>query len=160
MDHTPPTDSPSTSVSSSKHDEKSPDALRTIGEVSEELDIPQHVLRFWENKFAQLSPEKRRGRRYYTQKDIALLKKIKHLLKQQGYTIKGVQKYFKEFTVKQSDSHTEKQTELFPDTTLPSQDTSKTAINHDIERLKEAVKLKKILENLMDASKKLKKHLT
>ena len=72
---------------------KSPDALRTIGEVSEALDVPQHVLRFWETKFAQIRPLKRGGgRRYYRPEDVALLRHIQQLLRTEGYTVKGVQK--------------------------------------------------------------------
>ena len=72
---------------------KSSRAFRTIGEVASELDVPQHVLRFWETKFSQISPVKRRGaRRYYRPKDIDLLLKIRKLLYDDGYTIKGVQK--------------------------------------------------------------------
>ena len=72
---------------------KSSRAFRTIGEVASELDVPQHVLRFWEVKFSQISPVKRRGgRRYYRPKDIDLLLKIRKLLYEDGYTIKGVQK--------------------------------------------------------------------
>ena len=74
---------------------KSSRAFRTIGEVASELDVPQHVLRFWETKFSQISPVKRRGaRRYYRPKDIDLLLKIRKLLYDDGYTIKGVQKLF------------------------------------------------------------------
>ncbi|MEM6683540.1 MAG: MerR family transcriptional regulator [Pseudomonadota bacterium] len=73
--------------------EKSADAFRTISEVSEILDVPQHVLRFWEGKFAQIKPMKRGGnRRYYRPEDLALLQTITHLLYTDGYTIKGVQK--------------------------------------------------------------------
>ena len=72
---------------------KSSRAFRTIGEAASELDVPQHVLRFWEVKFSQITPVKRRGgRRYYRPKDIDLLLKIRKLLYQDGYTIKGVQK--------------------------------------------------------------------
>ena len=73
--------------------EKAPDAFRTISEVSESLDVPQHVLRFWEAKFAQVKPLKRAGgRRYYRPDDIDLLKGIRALLYNEGFTIKGVQK--------------------------------------------------------------------
>ena len=72
--------------------EKSSSALRTIGEVSEFLDIPQHVLRFWEKRFSQIKPVKRRGRRYYCPEDIALLGRIKSLLYTEGLTIKGAKK--------------------------------------------------------------------
>ena len=77
--------------------DKSPDAFRTISEVAEDLDIPQHVLRFWETRFAQIKPLKRGGgRRYYRPDDIDLLKGIRHLLYGEGYTIKGVQRILKE----------------------------------------------------------------
>lgn len=76
---------------------KSSHAFRTISEVSEEIDVPQHVLRFWESKFAQIRPLKRGGgRRYYRPEDIELLKRIKNFLYKQGYTIKGVQRLLKE----------------------------------------------------------------
>ena len=76
---------------------KSPDAFRTISEVAADLDVPQHVLRFWESKFAQVRPLKRGGgRRYYRPEDIALLRRISDLLYTQGYTIKGVQRLLRE----------------------------------------------------------------
>jgi DNA-binding transcriptional MerR regulator len=76
---------------------KSPTAFRTISEVADDLQIPQHVLRFWETKFAALKPLKRGGgRRYYRPEDIALLKRISDLLYTQGYTIKGVQRLLRE----------------------------------------------------------------
>ncbi|QLF71382.1 MerR family transcriptional regulator [Peteryoungia desertarenae] len=76
--------------------DKSPDAFRTISEVADDLDLPQHVLRFWETRFPQIKPLKRGGgRRYYRPDDIELLKGIRHLLYDQGYTIKGVQKLLK-----------------------------------------------------------------
>ncbi len=76
--------------------DKSPDAFRTISEVAEDLDLPQHVLRFWETRFAQIKPLKRGGgRRYYRPDDVDLLKGIRHLLYDEGYTIKGVQRIFK-----------------------------------------------------------------
>ena len=72
---------------------KSQQAFRTISEVADELDLPQHVLRFWETKFHQVSPMKRGGgRRYYRPEDVELLRRIKMLLHFDGYTIKGVQK--------------------------------------------------------------------
>lgn len=74
---------------------KSSDAFRTIGEAAEILGVAQHVLRFWEGKFRQLKPVKRRGRRYYRPEDLVLLKKIKKLLYEEGFTIKGVQKFLK-----------------------------------------------------------------
>jgi len=77
--------------------DKSADAFRTISEVAGELDLPQHVLRFWETRFPQIKPLKRAGgRRYYRPRDIEVLRAIKHLLYGQGYTIKGVQRVLKE----------------------------------------------------------------
>lgn len=77
--------------------EKSPDAFRTISEAAEELDLPQHVLRFWETRFSTIRPLKRGGgRRYYRPEDVQLLKGIRHLLYDQGFTIKGVQRILKE----------------------------------------------------------------
>lgn len=76
--------------------DKSPDAFRTISEVADDLDLPQHVLRFWETRFLQIKPMKRGGgRRYYRPEDVDLLKGIRHLLYDHGYTIKGVQKLLK-----------------------------------------------------------------
>jgi DNA-binding transcriptional MerR regulator len=77
--------------------EKSPEAFRTIREVAETMDLPQHVLRFWETRFPQIRPLKRAGgRRYYRPDDVERLRIIKRLLYDEGYTIKGVQKLFKE----------------------------------------------------------------
>lgn len=77
--------------------DKAPDAYRTISEVAEDLDLPQHVLRFWETRFTQIKPLKRGGgRRYYRPDDVELLKGIRHLLYKEGYTIKGVQRILKE----------------------------------------------------------------
>jgi DNA-binding transcriptional MerR regulator len=77
--------------------DKSPDAFRTISEAAEELDLPQHVLRFWETRFATIKPLKRGGgRRYYRPEDVMLLRGIRHLLYDRGFTIKGVQRILKE----------------------------------------------------------------
>jgi DNA-binding transcriptional MerR regulator len=76
---------------------KSAEAFRTISEVANELEIPQHVLRFWESKFTQVKPLKRGGgRRYYRPEDVVLLRNIRTLLYKEGYTIKGVQKLLRE----------------------------------------------------------------
>jgi DNA-binding transcriptional MerR regulator len=81
--------------------DKAPDAFRTISEVADELDIPQHVLRFWETRFAQIKPMKRSGgRRYYRPDDVDLLKGIRRLLYGEGYTIRGVQRILKEHGIK------------------------------------------------------------
>ncbi len=76
---------------------KSADAFRTISEVAGDLEVPQHVLRFWETRFAQIKPLKRAGgRRYYRPEDIELLRRIRELLYKHGYTIKGVQRLLKD----------------------------------------------------------------
>ena len=76
---------------------KSASAFRTISEVASELDVPQHVLRFWETKFSQVKPLKRAGgRRYYRPEDVAQLRTIRDLLYREGYTIKGAQKFLRE----------------------------------------------------------------
>jgi DNA-binding transcriptional MerR regulator len=76
---------------------KSPEAFRTISEVADELDVPAHVLRFWEGKFKEIKPLKRGGgRRYYRPEDVDLLRSIRTLLYTQGYTIKGAQKFLRE----------------------------------------------------------------
>ena len=80
---------------------KSADAFRTISEVAAALDVPQHVLRFWESKFSQVKPLKRGGgRRYYRPDDVDLLQKIRSLLYDDGYTIKGVQKLLRDGSLK------------------------------------------------------------
>jgi len=77
--------------------EKSPEAFRTISEVAAELDMPQHVLRFWESRFAQVRPIKRAGgRRYYRPEDVDLLRGIRTLLYREGFTIKGAQKVMRD----------------------------------------------------------------
>lgn len=84
---------------------KSPEAFRTISEVSKDLSLPQHVLRFWETKFIQIKPIKRGGgRRYYRPEDVKLLRGIKSLLYKDGYTIRGVQKVIKEVGTKKISS--------------------------------------------------------
>jgi DNA-binding transcriptional MerR regulator len=95
--------------------------FRTIGEVAEDLDLPAHVLRFWESKFQQLKPLKRGGgRRYYRPEDIALLMRIRQCLYQEGYTIRGVQKLLSEGTLGASgDASLEIAPSLFPLDPLP-----------------------------------------
>jgi DNA-binding transcriptional MerR regulator len=81
--------------------DKAPDAFRTISEVADELDLPQHVLRFWETRFSQIRPMKRGGgRRYYRPDDVDLLRGIRHLLYGEGYTIRGVQRILKDHGIK------------------------------------------------------------
>src|SRR5260370_23023008 len=87
----------STAIQRSKHLDKAPNAFRTNSEVADDLDIPQHVLRFWESRFPQIKPMKRAGgRRYYRPDDVDLLRGIQHLLYGEGYTIRGVQRILRE----------------------------------------------------------------
>lgn len=84
--------------------EKSPNALRTISEAAELVDVPQHVLRFWETKFVQIKPLKRNGgRRFYRPNDIEVLQQIKFLLYRQGYTIKGAKKAIDDLAQKRAE---------------------------------------------------------
>lgn len=95
---------------------KSPEAFRTISEVAFELELPQHVLRFWETKFPQVKPLKRGGgRRYYRPEDVQLLKRIRSLLHEEGYTIKGVQKLLRQGTL----GDKAKVAEEVPETAVP-----------------------------------------
>lgn len=81
--------------------EKAPDAFRTISEVAVDLDVPQHVLRFWESRFREIKPMKRGGgRRYYRPDDVSLLRGIRHLLYGEGYTIRGVQRIIREHGIR------------------------------------------------------------
>ncbi|WP_085908018.1 MerR family transcriptional regulator [Kiloniella majae] len=98
-------------MSAAETSSKSAAAFRTISEVSGDLDVPQHVLRFWETKFPQVKPLKRAGRRrYYRPEDLKILRQIRDLLYKDGYTIKGVQKLFKEGSLKANNSLNEEKT--------------------------------------------------
>ncbi len=100
----PKTESPSVArpAPSGRRVEKSASAFRTISEVADELEVPQHVLRFWETKFPQVRPLKRGGgRRYYRPEDVELLRQIRSLLYHEGYTIKGVQRLMREGALKE-----------------------------------------------------------
>ena len=89
------------SETAARRTEKSPAAFRTISEVADELEVPQHVLRFWESKFPQVRPLKRGGgRRYYRPEDVLLLRRIRQCLYQEGYTIRGVQRLLREGSIK------------------------------------------------------------
>ncbi|WP_262695057.1 MerR family transcriptional regulator [Kordiimonas aquimaris] len=129
---------------------KSRDAFRTISEVAEELDLPQHVLRFWESKFNQIKPLKRGGnRRYYRPDDVVLLTVIKRLLHTEGYTIRGVQKLFKAQGLKATIEHVtaSENTTLEPivETFAPESNQDK----HDLSAVQSAVlKLKKLRSSL------------
>jgi DNA-binding transcriptional MerR regulator len=101
-------DPPASSVSgrASRREAKSAEAFRTISEVAQELEVPQHVLRFWESRFPQLRPMKRAGgRRYYRPDDVLLLRRIRQCLYDQGYTIKGVQRLLREGALKEELAH-------------------------------------------------------
>jgi DNA-binding transcriptional MerR regulator len=90
------------SAAAGRRVEKSASAFRTISEVADELEVPQHVLRFWETKFPQVRPLKRGGgRRYYRPEDVELLRQIRSLLYHEGYTIKGVQRLMREGALKE-----------------------------------------------------------
>ena len=79
---------------------KAPEAFRTISEVADEIDVPQHVLRFWESRFTQIRPMKRGGgRRFYRPEDVDLLRGVRHLLYGEGYTIRGVQRILREQSI-------------------------------------------------------------
>ncbi|HXQ50156.1 MAG TPA: MerR family transcriptional regulator [Stellaceae bacterium] len=94
-------DPPPPRASPPRRASKSAEAFRTISEVAGDLEVPQHVLRFWESKFPQIKPLKRAGgRRYYRPDDVALLRRIRQCLYDQGYTIKGVQKLLREGALK------------------------------------------------------------
>ena len=137
---------------------KSPEAFRTISEVSKDLSLPQHVLRFWETKFVQIKPIKRGGgRRYYRPEDVKLLKGIKSLLYNDGYTIRGVQKVIKENgTKKLLNSQIENKvfTEIKKDnnSTQQQQNYPKHSINDSKRK-----KLMNVLEDLVQLRKKLEK---
>ncbi len=116
---------------------KSPDAFRTISEVADDLDLPQHVLRFWETRFNQIKPMKRGGgRRYYRPDDVELLKVIKSYLYDEGYTIRGVQRLLKEQGAKKVELEAP---EEIPEMVLGS--TSNAPSNPDQIAAKEAVKV-------------------
>ena len=126
--------------------EKSPSAFRTISEVANELNIPQHVLRFWESKFNQIKPMKRGGgRRYYRPEDIGLLRSIRDLLYHDGYTIKGVQRLLREGGAK---SLVENQ-EMAGALSSPAAATSAAGIHAELrELLKELEALRSLLDKI------------
>ena len=126
---------------------KSATAFRTISEVAEELDLPQHVLRFWESKFPQIKPLKRAGgRRYYRPDDVGLLRRIRQCLYEQGYTIKGVQKLLREGALKTDD---------IPRLTLPTTAATKEGDRVDDMR-RELFELRRELLTLREELKKVR----
>ena len=122
---------------------KSAAAFRTISEVAGELDVPPHVLRFWETKFSQVKPLKRGGgRRYYRPEDVALLRRIRELLYGEGYTIKGVQRLLRDGLVKPA-GVTESELDGVPPTTgaenpgeTPTTATALRTILKDLRRMR------------------------
>ena len=134
---------------------KSPEAFRTISEVSKDLSLPQHVLRFWETKFIQIKPIKRGGgRRYYRPEDIRLLRGIKSLLYNDGYTIRGVQKVIKEVGTKKI-LRNEVENNSFTDNEInTNQDDNNNLSPHQIGDSKRK-KLMKVLNDLVDLRKKI-----
>jgi DNA-binding transcriptional MerR regulator len=87
---------------------KSPDAFKTIGELSQELGVAQHILRYWETRFPQLKPMQRAGnRRYYRPDDVELVRKIHHLLNDRGFTVRGVQRLLKSPSLEPEQAPTE-----------------------------------------------------
>lgn len=139
-------------------DRKAERAFRTIAEVSEELKVPAHVLRFWEKKFTEVSPVQRAGgRRYYRPEDISLLKKIEYLLYQEGYTIKGVQKLLKDGTINaviENRMRAEDNPEA-PSVNQPSRDPAETAEDRN-ERLNRTV-LDNMISELEEIGELLKR---
>ena len=133
---------------------KSPEAFRTISEVSKDLSLPQHVLRFWETKFIQIKPIKRGGgRRYYRPEDIKLLKGIKSLLYNDGYTIRGVQKVIKEVGTKKM-LQKEAENNIFTET-----ENTNIYSNNNVSQYKlgdsKRKKLMNVLNDLVDLRKKI-----
>ena len=136
---------------------KSPEAFRTISEVSKDLSLPQHVLRFWETKFVQIKPIKRGGgRRYYRPEDVRLLKGIKSLLYKDGYTIRGVQKVIKEIGTKKILSK-ENLNKDFTDLEIPHSQNNDYQ-NHPQQNMGESKrkKLMTVLNDLVELRKKIK----
>jgi DNA-binding transcriptional MerR regulator len=139
-------------------DTKSPEAFRTISEVSKDLSLPQHVLRFWETKFTQIKPIKRGGgRRYYRPEDVMLLKGIKSLLYNDGYTIRGVQKVIKENGTKQL-LEIKNQNKYFTENQKNNNQSNDTnEINKHLISESKRKKLMSVLDDLVQLRKKLNK---
>lgn len=129
---------------------KSSEAFRTIREVAEIIDVPQHVLRFWESKFRQVNPLKRGGgRRYYRPDDVILIKRIKKLLYDDGYTIKGVQKLLNESKNKNDLLFKKSSIKTVSDTKI-----SNTESGVDKEKLKEVLQeLQELKRLILDSGK-------
>ena len=138
-------------LTGSRRGGKSPGAFRTISEVSNDLEVPPHVLRFWETKFPQIKPLKRGGgRRYYRPEDVSLLRQIRQLLHNDGYTIKGVQRLLKEGALKNTDQSVVP-TAMEPDKQTQPQNTAgsreKAALKLIVDELQS---LRKLLSIVLD----------
>ena len=141
---------------------KSPEAFRTISEVSKDLSLPQHVLRFWETKFAQIKPIKRGGgRRYYRPEDVDLLKGIKNLLYNDGYTIRGVQKVIKEngpknilFSNSNANAKLEQKTFTDNENIYTSEQNVHTRTGQTLSEIKRK-KLMNVMQNLVELQNKI-----
>ena len=141
---------------------KSPEAFRTISEVSKDLALPQHVLRFWETKFVQIKPIKRGGgRRYYRPEDVKLLKGIKSLLYNDGYTIRGVQKVIREngsknilFSNSKSNSKLEQKTFTDNENIYNSEKNVHTRTVQTLSEIKRK-KLMDVMQNLVELQNKI-----
>jgi len=135
---------------------KSVDAFRTISEVAGELDLPQHVLRFWETKFSQVNPMKRGGgRRYYRPEDVALLRHVRSLLYDEGYTIKGVQKLLRQGGVNKAELQSRKSSQKSADRSVANTDDI-ASVKADNEAAKQSIRaaideLETLRETLRDA---------
>ena len=135
---------------------KSPEAFRTISEVSKDLSLPQHVLRFWETKFVQIKPIKRGGgRRYYRPEDIELLKGIKYLLYNDGYTIRGVQKVIKENGTKKIISKNNENNNFTLNRDEYKKSTMKNETTNSVIGESKRLKLMTVLNDLVELKKKL-----
>ena len=139
-------------LTGSRRGGKSPEAFRTISEVSNDLEVPPHVLRFWETKFPQIKPLKRGGgRRYYRPEDVALLRQIRQLLYNDGYTIKGVQRLLKEGALKNT-AQSHMATAIEPDKQKQPHNSAtgsreKAALRSIVDELQS---LRKILSTVLD----------
>ena len=135
---------------------KSVDAFRTISEVAGELDLPQHVLRFWETKFSQVKPMKRGGgRRYYRPEDVALLRVVRGLLYEEGYTIKGVQKLLRQGGVNKAELRSRKRAQKSATRSAANTD-DLASVKADNEAVKQLIRsaideLETLRETLRDA---------
>ena len=131
-----------------KSPNKSADAFRTISEVAIELELPTHVLRFWETKFSQIKPLKRGGgRRYYRPEDIAILRQIKILLYEDGYTIRGVRKLIRDFglkNIKGAEKNLDKKSDVNKSSALGAKSEVPTKLNIEYRET-----LQKTLEELI-----------